>query len=69
MHAYVCTGSGSLRRGGSSGWRVWVQMMSPATIFAIPLASSHQGRPWDVPGKRAARYCCRSRRRLDLKAT
>lgn len=40
--------------------------MSPATIFTVPLASSDQGRPWDVPGKRAGRYRRRSRRRLDV---
>lgn len=52
-----------------------MQVMSPASIFAVPLAAPDQGRPWYVPGKRAGGYRRRRRRRhrrrccLDLKPT
>lgn len=67
----MCTGGGSLRRRRPSRGGVRMQMMSPASIFAVPLATSDQGRPWDMPGKRVGGYrCCRRhRRRLDLKPT
>lgn len=68
----MCTGGGSLRRRRPSRRGVWMQVMSPASIFTVSLAAPDQGRPWDVPGKRAGssyRRSCRHRCRLDLKPT